>query len=146
MLSRHPNHRENPLLSSLNTGAGGLPDGFGMPGGPPGGAMPPGMMMPGANGAPFDMSKIKEMLEDPSIKDMAKQIAEDPAFKSMAENMQANMAAGGALPGAGAAGPMGMPRAWTPTGDGAMQNVMANPAFIRWRARDAVNRTRRWRA
>ena len=61
-------------------------------------------MMPGANGAPFDMSKIKEMLEDPSIKDMAKQIAEDPAFKSMAENMQASMAAGGALPGAGAAG------------------------------------------
>jgi hypothetical protein len=41
--------------------------------------MPPGMMgmMPGgAGGAPFDMSKIKEMLEDPSIKDMAKQIAE----------------------------------------------------------------------
>ena len=63
-----------------------------MPGGPPGGAMPPGMMMPGANGAPFDMSKIKEMLEDPAIKDMAKQIAEDPAFKSMAENMQASMA------------------------------------------------------
>lgn len=47
-----------------------------MPGGP-GGGMPPGMMMPGGpGGAPFDMSKIKEMLEDPSIKDMAKQIAE----------------------------------------------------------------------
>ena len=64
-----------------NAGAGGLPPGFGMPGGPggPGGGMPPGMppgmMMPGG-GAPFDMSKIKEMLEDPSIKDMAKQIAE----------------------------------------------------------------------
>ena len=87
-----------------------------MPGGPPGGAMPPGMMMPGANGAPFDMSKIKEMLEDPSIKDMAKQIAEDPAFKAMAENMQASMAAGGALPGAaGAAGPMGMPPASIPS-------------------------------
>ena len=131
MLSRHPNHRENPLLSSLNAGAGGLPDGFGMPGGPPGGAMPPGMMMPGANGAPFDMSKIKEMLEDPSIKDMAKQIAEDPAFKSMAENMQANMAAGGALPGAGAAGPMGMPPGVDPKqAMEAMQNVMANPAFM----------------
>ena len=41
----------------------------------------PGGMPPGA---PFDMSKIKEMLEDPSIKEMAKQISEDPSFKAMA--------------------------------------------------------------
>ena len=109
-----------------------------MPGGgaPPGAGMPPGMMMPGANGAPFDMSKIKEMLEDPSIKDMAKQIAEDPAFKAMAENMQASMAAGGALP-------RHAPRRWrrprrarhAPGIDPkqameAMQNVMQNPAFM----------------
>ena len=105
-----------------------------MPGGPPGGAMPPGMMMPGANGAPFDMSKIKEMLEDPSIKDMAKQIAEDPAFKAMAENMQASMAAGGALPGMppGAGGGVpGMPPGVDPKqAMEAMQNVMQNPAFM----------------
>ena len=50
--------------------------------------------MPGMPpGAPFDMSKIKEMLEDPSIKEMAKQISEDPSFKAMAENMQQAMAA-----------------------------------------------------
>ena len=48
-----------------------------MPGGGMPGNMPPGMaqmmqQMQGAggaaSGAPFDMSKIKEMLEDPSIK------------------------------------------------------------------------------
>ena len=59
-------------------------------------------------GAPFDMSKIKEMLEDPSIKEMAKQISEDPSFKAMAENMQQAMAAGGAIgAGPGGAGPGG---------------------------------------
>ena len=54
-----------------------MPGGYGGGGG---GGMPPGFpgMMPGGPGGPggFDMSKIKEMLEDPSIKDMAKQIAE----------------------------------------------------------------------
>ena len=122
-----------------------------MPGGdaPGGSAMPPGMMMPGANGAPFDMSKIKEMLEDPSIKDMAKQIAEDPAFKAMAENMQASMAAGGALPGMPPGAGGGVPGMPPGAGGGvpgmppgidpkqameAMQNVMQNPArSCRWR-------------
>ena len=61
--------------------------------------MPPGGMPGMPPGAPFDMSKIKEMLEDPSIKEMAKQISEDPSFKAMAENMQSAMASGGALPG-----------------------------------------------
>ena len=67
------------------TGAGDLPPGFGGLGGVPGG-MPPGGMPGMPPGAPFDMSKIKEMLEDPSIKEMAKQISEDPSFKAMAEN------------------------------------------------------------
>ena len=122
--------------------AGEMPDGFGMPGGPGAGGMPPGLaqMMAGAGGpggAPFDMSKIKEMLEDPAIKDMAKQIAEDPSFKTMAENMQSAMANGG-MPGmlggaggAAAAGPMGMPPGLDPAAAmEAMQGVMQNPAFM----------------
>jgi len=85
-------------LPRETTGAGDLPPGFGGLGGAPGG-MPPGGMHGMPPGAPFDMSKIKEMLEDPSIKEMAKQISEDPSFKAMAENMQSAMASGGALPG-----------------------------------------------
>ena len=94
-------------------------------------------------GAPFDMSKIKEMLEDPSIKEMAKQISEDPSFKAMAENMQQAMAAGGAIgAGPGGAGPggaggmtmPGMPPGMPPIDPKAameaMQGVMKNPAFM----------------
>ena len=114
-----------------------------MPGGPPGGAMPPGMMMPGANGAPFDTSKIKEMLEDPSIKDMAKQIAEDPAFKSMAENMQAKHGRGrrASLRGRRRAdGYCDAPGVDPKQAMEAMQNVMANPAFICARRRSSGRR------
>ena len=126
-------------LPRETTGAGDLPPGFGGLGGAPGG-MPPGGMPGMPPGAPFDMSKIKEMLEDPSIKEMAKQISEDPSFKAMAENMQSAMASGGALPGmpGGAGGPMaamggmpGMPPGIDPKqAMEAMQGVMKNPAFM----------------
>ena len=51
------------------------------------------MAMPtGGGGSPFDMAKLREMLDDPAIKEMAEQISSDPNFKVMAEQMQANMA------------------------------------------------------
>jgi hypothetical protein len=122
---------------------GDLPPGFGMPPGMGGGMM-------GAGGSPFDMDKLREMLEDPSIKEMAEQISSDPNFKAMAEQMQANMAnmqaqMGALPPGMGGMPPgmppgmgmmAGMPGGGMPGVDQqaameAMQGVMQNPAFMK---------------
>ena len=118
--------------------------------------MPPGAMGgAGGAGSPFDMEKLREMLDDPEIKKMSEQIANDPSFKVMAEQMQANMANMqsqlGALPGGapgfgmppggamgmpgggmmpGVPGVPGMPGMDQAAAMEAMQGVMQNPAFM----------------
>ncbi|KAF3337322.1 ankyrin repeat domain-containing protein 2-like isoform X1 [Carex littledalei] len=84
----------------------------GRAGTPPIGGMP-------AN--PFDFSSMTDLLNDPSIKEMAEQIARDPVFNQMAEQLTKS------VQGAGDEGvPQLDPQKYIST----MQQVMQNPNFI----------------
>ncbi|XP_038985791.1 ankyrin repeat domain-containing protein 2A-like isoform X1 [Phoenix dactylifera] len=70
---------------------------------------------------PFDFSSMSNLLNDPTIKDMAEQIAKDPVFNQMAEQLQKS------VQGAGQDGlPQLDPQQYIST----MQQVMQNPQFI----------------
>lgn len=94
---------------------------------------------PPGGGAPFDLSALSSVLNDPAIKNMAEQIASDPAFAQMTAALQESLlgggaagAAGGAAPG-GAVGapPAGGPPALDPAKYAeAMQSVMGNGQFL----------------
>ena len=109
--------------------------------------MPGGNGIPGG-GAPFDVEKIRQMLEDRSIKEAAEAIASDPAFKQMQENMASQIAkmqqsgqALGAGPSSAAELQQMMMQGGVPGGGmmgqgvdpqqamQAMEGVMKNPAF-----------------
>ncbi|CAN6308464.1 unnamed protein product [Urochloa humidicola] len=83
----------------------------------------------GAPANPFDFSTMMNLLNDPSIKEMAEQIAKDPAFTEMAEQLQktvvppARQAA--AAPAAAPAAALD-PQKYVAT----MQQLMQNPQFV----------------
>ncbi|CAN6198502.1 unnamed protein product [Urochloa humidicola] len=70
---------------------------------------------------PFDFSSMSNLLNDPSIREMAEQIASDPVFNQMAEQLQKS------TQGAGEQGfPALDPQQYMQT----MQQVMQNPQFV----------------
>ncbi|XP_074561144.1 ankyrin repeat domain-containing protein 2A-like [Curcuma longa] len=71
---------------------------------------------------PFDFSSIQNLLNDPTIKDMAEQIAKDPVFSQMAEQLQKSVHSTGqdSVP------PLD-PQQYIST----MQQVMENPQFMK---------------
>ncbi|CAN6291065.1 unnamed protein product [Urochloa humidicola] len=78
----------------------------------------------GASANPFDFSTMMNLLNDPSIKEMAEQIAKDPAFTEMAEQLQKTV-----VPPArqAAAAPAALdPQKYVAT----MQQLMQNPQFV----------------
>jgi len=104
-------------------GGGGMP-----PGMPPG--FPPnlaGMMggMGGGAGSPFDMSAMQDILNDPSIREMAAKITENPAFAEVTKTLQEQMTAN-----AEGGGPPQMPQIDPSKYMEAMQGIMQNPEFV----------------
>ncbi|KAG2544462.1 hypothetical protein PVAP13_9KG017900 [Panicum virgatum] len=84
---------------------------------------------PSAPANPFDFSTMMNLLNDPSIKEMAEQIAKDPAFTEMAEQLQKMTVVS----------PRQAPAAPTPQAAAAldphkyvatMQQLMQNPQFV----------------
>ncbi|KAG6479873.1 hypothetical protein ZIOFF_063349 [Zingiber officinale] len=71
---------------------------------------------------PFDFSAMQNLLNDPTIKDMAEQIAKDPVFNQMAEQLQKSVHSTGqdSVP------PLD-PQQYVST----MQQVMENPQFMK---------------
>ncbi|XP_074565106.1 uncharacterized protein LOC141821636 [Curcuma longa] len=71
---------------------------------------------------PFDFSAMQNLLNDPTIKDMAEQIAKDPVFNQMAEQLQKSVHSTGqdSVP------PLD-PQQYIST----MQQVMENPQFMK---------------
>ncbi|KAJ7544047.1 hypothetical protein O6H91_09G063000 [Diphasiastrum complanatum] len=69
---------------------------------------------------PFDFSSMSNLLNDPSIKEMAEQIAKDPAFNQMAQQLQQSVQSPGD----------GIPQLDTQQYFSAMQQVMQNPQFM----------------
>jgi hypothetical protein len=67
---------------------------------------------------PFDFSTMMNLLNDPSIKEMAEQIAKDPAFTQMAEQLQKTVAS--------PRQPEVDPQKYVAT----MQQLMQNPQFV----------------
>ncbi|WVZ61299.1 hypothetical protein U9M48_011200 [Paspalum notatum var. saurae] len=88
---------------------------------------------PSAPANPFDFSTMMNLLNDPSIKEMAEQIAKDPAFTQMAEQLQRTVASSSPAPApapqrpqpAAAAGALD-PQKYVAT----MQQLMQNPQFV----------------
>lgn len=75
----------------------------------------------GLAGNPFDFSAMSNLLNDPSIKDLAQQIAKDPSFNEMTEQLQKTFQGS-----AGEGIPQFDPRQYQST----MQQVMQNPQFM----------------
>ncbi|CAM0952374.1 unnamed protein product [Alopecurus aequalis] len=71
--------------------------------------------------SPFDFSNMSDLLNDPSIREMAEQIASDPIFNQMAEQLQKSAQANGEQ-----GVPNLDPRAYMET----MTQVMQNPQFM----------------
>ncbi|XP_038973334.1 ankyrin repeat domain-containing protein 2A-like isoform X2 [Phoenix dactylifera] len=70
---------------------------------------------------PFDLSTMTDLLNDPTIKEMAEQIARDPVFNQMAEQLQKS------VHGAGQEGPPQFdPQQYISN----MQQIMQNPQFM----------------
>ncbi|CAL4928436.1 unnamed protein product [Urochloa decumbens] len=76
----------------------------------------------GAPANPFDFSTMMNLLNDPSIKEMAEQIAKDPAFTEMAEQLQKTVVPPRQAPQAAALDP----HKYVAT----MQQLMQNPQFV----------------
>ncbi|ONK56072.1 uncharacterized protein A4U43_C10F3850 [Asparagus officinalis] len=72
-------------------------------------------------GVPFDLSAMQDILDDPSIKDLAEQISKDPVFNQMAEQLQKSVQN---------VGPDGVPPMDTQQYISTMQKVMQNPQFM----------------
>ncbi|WOL15909.1 hypothetical protein Cni_G24690 [Canna indica] len=70
---------------------------------------------------PFDFSAMQDLLNDPTIKEMAEQIAKDPVFNQMAEQLQKNVHT---------AGEEGVPPLDPQQYLSTMQQVMQNPQFM----------------
>ncbi|KAK4754826.1 hypothetical protein SAY87_008583 [Trapa incisa] len=71
---------------------------------------------------PFDFSAMENLLNDPSIKELAEQIAKDPAFNQMAEQIQKTFH--------GAAEEQSIPQFDTQDYLSTMHQVMHNPQFM----------------
>ncbi|KAK4794691.1 hypothetical protein SAY86_012685 [Trapa natans] len=71
---------------------------------------------------PFDFSAMSNLLNDPSIKELAEQIAKDPSFNKMAEQLQKNFQ--------GSAGESAVPQLDAQQYYAAVQQVMQNPQFM----------------
>lgn len=86
--------------------------------------------MPGMPGGAFDFSALQNILNDPSIKQMAEQIAQDPSFRQMTSQLQSGM--GGMMPNAQAdeAGSRGAPPVDPANYAEAMSGVLSNPQFM----------------
>ncbi|KAJ4809985.1 ankyrin repeat-containing protein 2 [Rhynchospora pubera] len=82
---------------------------------------PPIGGMPQIPGNPFDFSAMTDLLNDPSIKEMAEQIAKDPVFNQMAEQLTKSVQV---------AGDEGAPELDPQKYISTMQQVMQNPSFI----------------
>lgn len=77
-----------------------------------------------AAASPFDFSTMMNLLNDPSIKEMAEQIAKDPSFSEMAEQLQRTVAPPSSSPAPAAAALD--PHKYVST----MQQLMQNPQFV----------------
>ncbi|XP_031393454.1 ankyrin repeat domain-containing protein 2A-like [Punica granatum] len=71
---------------------------------------------------PFDFSAMSNLLNDPSIKELAEQIAKDPAFNKMAEQLQKTFQ--------GTTGEAAAPQFDTQQYYSTVQQVMQNPQFM----------------
>lgn len=71
---------------------------------------------------PFDFSAMSNLLNDPSIKELAEQIAKDPGFTSVAQQLQQSIHS----PRSDGSGPQLDPQQYF----GALQQVMQNPQFV----------------
>ena len=90
---------------------------------------------PPGGGAPFDLSALSSVLNDPAIKNMAEQIAADPAFAQMTSALQDSLLGGGAAAAVGGGGAVGGGAGAPPALDPAkyaeaMQSVMQNGQFL----------------
>lgn len=85
-----------------------------------------------APGSPFDFSTMMNLLNDPSIKEMAEQIAKDPSFSEMAEQLQRTVAPAPATSSASAPrSPQELAAALDPQKYvSTMQQLMQNPQFV----------------
>ncbi|RLN40620.1 ankyrin repeat domain-containing protein 2A-like [Panicum miliaceum] len=82
---------------------------------------------PSAPANPFDFSTMMNLLNDPSIKEMAEQIAKDPAFTEMAEQLQKTVVSPRQAPAAAAPEAVALdPQKYVAT----MQQLMQNPQFV----------------
>ncbi|CAL9199790.1 unnamed protein product [Musa hybrid cultivar] len=70
---------------------------------------------------PFDFSSMQNLLNDPTIKEMAEQIAKDPVFSQMAEQLQKSVHS---------VGQEGVPPLDPQQYISTMQQVMQNPQFM----------------
>uniref|UniRef100_A0ACD5WD43 Uncharacterized protein n=1 Tax=Avena sativa TaxID=4498 RepID=A0ACD5WD43_AVESA len=94
---------------------------------------PPAGPRRAAPGSPFDFSTMMNLLNDPSIKEMAEQIAKDPSFSEMAEQLQRTVAPSPAASSASSAprSPQELAAALDPQKYVAtMQQLMQNPQFV----------------
>ncbi|KAK3145462.1 hypothetical protein QOZ80_3BG0253140 [Eleusine coracana subsp. coracana] len=80
----------------------------------------------GAIPNPFDFSTMMNLLNDPSIKEMAEQIAKDPAFTQMAEQLQKTVVSPRSQARQQPVAPELDPQKYVAT----MQQLMQNPQFV----------------
>lgn len=91
---------------------------------------------PPGGGAPFDLSALSSVLNDPAIRGMAESIAQDPTFAQLTATLQESLLGGGAGAGGAAAGAAagagdGLPAGLDPSKYAeAMSSVMGNPGFM----------------